>query len=85
MMDRGDIGMADAGCSPGFSKKTAPGRFVTDELSTNDLESHRAPQVGINGFVGYSHSTVAELHRRSIFVFENLIVIKTKLGRILRK
>jgi hypothetical protein len=37
--------------------------------------------VGINGFVGNSHAAAAELHRRSIFVFENRVVLKTELRR----
>ena len=53
-MDRGDIGMTDAGGRPGFPQETAPGRFVTEELCINDLEGHRTPEVGIDGFVGYS-------------------------------
>jgi len=80
-MHRGYIGMADAGCGPGFSEETAPGGFVTDELCTNDLESHRAPEVGIHGFVGDSHAAASELHRLSVFVFEDLVVLKTELRR----
>jgi hypothetical protein len=34
-----------------------------------------------NGFVGYSHATVSELHRRSVFVFENRVVLETELRR----
>src|SRR5258707_9812426 len=84
-MYRGNIWMAAAGRGSGFPQKTAPGRFVTDELCTNDLESHRAPEVGINGFVGYSHATASELHRCSVLISKNLVVIKTKLRRNLRK
>jgi hypothetical protein len=84
-MDRCDIGMVHAGCCPGFSQETAPGRFVPEELCTNDLERHRGPEVGINGFVGNSHATASELHRGSIFVFEDRVVLKTELGRNVRK
>jgi hypothetical protein len=84
-MYRGYIGMADAGCCSGFPQETAPGRFITDELCANDLESHGASELGINGFVGYSHATAPELHRCSIFIFENLVVLKTELRRKGRK
>jgi len=42
-------------CS-GFSYETAPGRFVTGELFTDDLQSRRAPEARINGFAGYSRA-----------------------------
>jgi hypothetical protein len=77
--------MTNTGRSSGFPHETAPGRFVPDELCTNDLESHRAPQVGIDRLVGYSHTAVSEFHRCAIFVFENLVVLKTELRRNLRK
>ncbi len=79
------IGMTNTGRGPGFPQETASGCFVTDELCRDDLESHRAPEVGINGFVGYSHATTTELLRCSIFVFENLVVLKTELRRNGRK
>jgi hypothetical protein len=78
------IRMADAGCGSGFPQEAAPGRFVPDELRTNDLESNWAPEVSIDGFVGDSHATASELHGCSIFVFENLIVLKTELRRSIR-
>ena len=46
--------MTDAGFGPCFPRETVPGRFVTDELCADDLQSHREPEVGIDGFVGYS-------------------------------
>ena len=72
--------MVDAGGGPGFSKKTAPGRCVTEELCTNDLQSHRAPEVGIDGFVGYSHAAMPELQGLSVLISQNLVMLKTKLG-----
>src|ERR1700746_3079327 len=83
-MYRGHIGMADAGCCSGFPQETAPGRFVPDELCANDLESHRAPEVGVNGFVGYSHTAMPELKRFSVLVSENLVVLEAELGRGIR-
>src|SRR5260221_13858025 len=85
MKYRSHIGMTNTGRGSGLPHETAPGRFVPDELCTNDLQSHRAPEEGINGFVRYSHATASELHRCSIFVFENLIVLKTELRRNGRK
>ena len=38
-----------------------PGRLVPDELRTNNLQSHWAPEVGIDRFVGYSHAAMPEL------------------------
>jgi hypothetical protein len=76
--------MTNTGRSSGFPHETAPGRFVPDELCTNDLESHRAPEVGINGFVGYSHAAASELQRLFVLISKNLVVIKTKLGRGIR-
>jgi hypothetical protein len=76
---RGYIGMTNTGRGSGFPHETAPGRFIIDELCANDLESHRAPEMGINGFVGYSHATASELHRFSIFASKKLVVLKMEL------
>src|ERR1700741_2478839 len=61
VMDRGDTRMVDAGCGPRFPQETAPGSFVTDELRANDLQSHRATEVGIDGLVGYPHASMPQL------------------------
>jgi len=84
-MDGGDIGMVDAGRGPGFSKKTAPGRFVTEELPIDDLESHRAPEVGINRFIGNSHAAMPELEWPSVLVSKNVVMLETKFGRGIRR
>ena len=76
--------MADAGRNPGFSQETAPGSFVTEELCTNDLQSHRAPEVGIDGFVGYAHAAMPKFERLSVLISKNLIMLKTKLRRASR-
>jgi hypothetical protein len=83
-MDRGDIGMVDAGCGPGFPQETAPGRFVTEELCTNDLQSHRAPEVGIDGFIGYSHASMPQFQGLSVLISRNLVMLKAELGRGIR-
>jgi hypothetical protein len=72
--------MVDARCCPRFSEETAPGRFVTDELRTNDLESHWAPKVGIDGFIGYSHAAMTQFQGFSVFVSKNLVMLKAELG-----
>src|ERR1700756_2717284 len=83
-MYRGDIGMLNAGRGPGFSEKTAPGRFVTEQLRTNDLQSHRAPEVGIDGLIGYSHAAMPQFKRFSVLVSKDLVMLKTKLGTAIR-
>src|ERR1700746_2536326 len=83
-MYRGDIRVVDAGCGPGFPQETAPGSFVTDELRTNDLQSHRATEVGIHGLVGYPHASMPQLQGLSVLVSKNLVMLKTKLRRAIR-
>jgi hypothetical protein len=39
----------------------------------------------VKGLVGYADRPATELNRRSIFVLENPVLIKTKLGRNVRK
>src|ERR1700751_3630123 len=55
MKPRSHICMVDAGCSSSFPNETATGRFVADEFCANDLQSHWASEMGINGLIGYSH------------------------------
>jgi hypothetical protein len=57
---------------------------VTDELCADDLQSHWAPEIGIDGFVGYSHAAMPELEPLSVFVSKNLVMLKTELGRSIR-
>jgi hypothetical protein len=83
-MYRGNIRMVDARCGPGFSQETAPGSFITDELRSNDLESHRTAEMGIDRLVGYSHAAMAELQRLSVLISQNLVMLETKLGRGIR-
>src|ERR1700751_3108951 len=83
-MDRRDIRMVDARRRPRFPQETAPGSFVTDELRANDLQSHRATEVGIDGLVGYPHASMPQLKRLSVLVSKNLVMLKTKLRRAIR-
>ena len=39
---------------------------------------------GIDGFIGYSHAAMPELQRLSVLVSQNLVMLKTKLGRNIR-
>ena len=45
------------------------------------FQSHRAAEVGIGGFVGYSRAAGSELKRCSVFIFEHLVVFKLQIGR----
>jgi hypothetical protein len=84
MKHRGHIGMTDAARRPGFPDKTVPGWVIADESSVNDLQGCWALQVDIKGFVGDSYRAVSELDRYSLFVLQNLVVLKAKLGRKIR-
>jgi hypothetical protein len=76
--------MTDAARRSSFPDKTVPGGVVTDESSVNDLQGNWPLQMDVKGFVGDSHRAVSELDRYSIFVLENLVVLKAKLGRNIR-
>jgi hypothetical protein len=52
---------------------------------TNDLESHGAPEVGIDGFVGYSHAAMTQFQGLSFLISENRVMRETELGRGIRR
>src|ERR1700747_508609 len=80
-MHRGYIRMMDAGCGSGFPQETETGSGVANELRIDNLQSDWAPEVGIDGFVGYSHAAMAKLQRLSVLISKNLVVFKAELGR----
>jgi hypothetical protein len=67
------------------NRKTAP-RLLCYSLAnkTNDLESHGAPEVGIDRLVGYSHAAMPEFQRLSVLIPEDLVMLETELGRGIR-
>jgi hypothetical protein len=40
--------------------------------------------MGMDGFVGYSHAAMPKLQRLSVLIPENLVMLKTELGRGIR-
>jgi hypothetical protein len=83
-MDRGDVWMMDACRGPGFPQETAPGRFVTEELCIDNLQGHRAAEVRVDGFVGYSHAAMPEFQRLAVLISQNLVMLKAEFRRDIR-
>jgi hypothetical protein len=56
--------------------KSPTGRFVPNQSSVNNLQRHSTSQIDIDGLVGHSHSTTAQLKRRSIFPSDDLVMVE---------
>src|SRR5260221_10711098 len=57
MKYRGNIWMADAGCSSCLPYKAPARRFIADKQGVNHLQRHRASQIDIDRLVRHSHHT----------------------------
>src|ERR1700747_3657294 len=57
----GNIRVANARRRPGFAEKTKPCRFITEISFTDDLQSHRAVQINVEGLVSDAHCTATQL------------------------
>src|SRR5215469_5579281 len=69
--------------SPGLTQKTKPCRFVTEISLTDDLQRHRAAEIGIECLVSDTHRTPSQLDRFAIFARHQFIVLKS-LRRLFR-
>ena len=72
--------MTYASRSAGLSHKPPTSRFVTDELSVDDLQRYRISKIYIERFASHSHRAPAQFQRRSIFASEDLVMFKPQLG-----
>src|SRR5215831_3703702 len=76
---RGDVRVAHARSRPGLPNKALASRFVTDQLSVDDLERDRISKINIERFIGDTHRPATELHRSSVFALKNLVMLESKL------
>ncbi len=59
-IDGANVGMAEPGGSLCFSAETLAGLFVFEQMRRQELESHRAFELGVLGLVDNPHAAPAE-------------------------
>src|SRR5580704_18388333 len=54
-----------------------PCRFITEISFTDDLQSHRAVQINVEGLVSDAHCTATQLEWFPVFARHQLVVVKS--------